>query len=400
MQALAFAAPPEAPEAERLRHEVRAFLENELGGRDGARRAAAWGTVDRDFSRKLGARGWIGMTWPKRYGGHERSALERYVVLEELLAAGAPVSGHWVADRQSGPLILRFGSEEQRRALLPRIAAGECFFCVGLSEPDTGSDLASVRTRASPHEGGWVLNGSKIWTSHAHHCDYIIVFCRTGGSAGDDRHAGMSQFIVDMKTPGLTLRPIRNLAGEHHFNEIHFSDVLLPADAIIGRPGDGWRQVSSELAFERSGPERFLSSFRLLVELVRVIGADPRSARRWPSAASPRMSRRCVASRAPSPACCEGRGSGGAGGAGEGSRRPPRPGDPGGRAPARRDRADDAIGRSLRRRPRPRRPPRALAVPARRHARDPARHHRAWARAALIATSEPLAPRLRRSPAR
>ena len=128
----------------------------------------------------LGARGWIGMTWPTRYGGHERSALERYVVIEELLAAGAPVYAHWVADRQSGPLLLRFGSEEQRQTILPRIAAGECYFAIGMSEPDSGSDLASVRTRAERTNDGWRIDGTKVWTSNAHRSHYMIALCCTG----------------------------------------------------------------------------------------------------------------------------------------------------------------------------------------------------------------------------
>jgi alkylation response protein AidB-like acyl-CoA dehydrogenase len=215
------------------------------------------------------------MTWPKRYGGHERSALERYVVLEEMLASGAPVSGHWVADRQSGPLLLRVGTEEQKNAILPRIAAGEISFCIGMSEPDSGSDLASVRTRAAAVEGGFRVNGTKLWTSNAHRSEYMILLARTG-EAGEQRHGGLTQFLVDLKaTPGISIRPVHNLAGEHHFNEVVFQDVFLPAGNVLGEVGSGWQQVTSELAFERSGPERFLSSFTLLVELTRALGPDP-----------------------------------------------------------------------------------------------------------------------------
>jgi len=274
MVAFAFAPPPASPEAERLRGEIREFLASELRGRSAPARAGSWGSRDPDFSRKMGARGWIGMTWPKRYGGHERTALERYVVLEEVLAAGAPMGAHWIADRQSGPLLLRFGTEEQRQAILPRIAAGECYFCIGMSEPDSGSDLAATRTRAVPVQGGFLVNGTKIWTSNAHQCHYVILFCRTE-VAGTDRHAGVSQFLVDLSLPGISIRPIRDLAGEHHFNEVVFEDVFLPADTLIGELGAGWRQVTSELAYERSGPERFLSTYVLLVELVRALGSQP-----------------------------------------------------------------------------------------------------------------------------
>jgi alkylation response protein AidB-like acyl-CoA dehydrogenase len=275
MVAFVFAPPPASPQAERLRGEIREFLASELRERSAQARAGSWGSRDPDFSRKMGARGWIGMTWPKRYGGHERTALERYVVLEEVLAAGAPMGAHWVADRQSGPLLLRFGTEEQRQTILPRIAAGDCYFCIGMSEPDSGSDLAATRTRAVAVQGGFLVNGTKIWTSNAHQCHYVILFCRTELAAGADRHAGVSQFLVDLSLPGITIRPIYDLAGEHHFNEVVFEDVFLPADTLIGELGAGWRQVTSELAYERSGPERFLSTYVLLVELLRALGAQP-----------------------------------------------------------------------------------------------------------------------------
>jgi Acyl-CoA dehydrogenase, middle domain/Acyl-CoA dehydrogenase, N-terminal domain len=226
----------------------------------------------------MGARGWIGMTWPKRHGGRERSSLERYVVQEEMLAAGAPVALHWIADRQSGPIILRVGTDEQKQ-LLPKIAAGEAFFCIGMSEPDVGSDLASVRTRAAKVQGGYLVNGTKVWTSFAHKSHYMILFCRTGAGGKQDRHSGVSQFIVELhNNPGIAIRPIIALTGEHHFNEVVFTDAFLPDGALLGKEGDGWNQVTSELAFERSGPERFLSSFVLFTELVRALGPDPSDA--------------------------------------------------------------------------------------------------------------------------
>ena len=272
---LRFEPPPPFPEAEVLRAEVRAFLAEHLSKRAITEGVGSWGGSSREFSCKMGARGWIGMTWPKRYGGHERSALERYVVLEEMLAAGAPVSGHWVADRQSGPLILRVGTEQQKQDILPRIAAGELSFCIGMSEPDSGSDLASVRTRALAVGGGFQVNGTKLWTSNAHRCEYMILLARTG-EAGEQRHGGLTQFLVDLKsTPGIAIRPVHNLAGEHHFNEVVFQDTFLPGASVLGEVGGGWKQVTGELAFERSGPERFLSAFTLLVELTRALGPDP-----------------------------------------------------------------------------------------------------------------------------
>ena len=277
MQNFSFPAPPSSPDTDALRAEVRAFLATELATRPASARIKSWSGFDAAFSRKLGERGWIGMTWPRKYGGHERSALERYVVLEELLAAGAPGAAHWIADRQSGPLLLKVGTEEQKRAILPRIAAGECFFCIGMSEPDSGSDLAAVRTRAVPvQSGGWRVNGTKLWTTYAHHAHFMILYCRTG--AAEDRHGGTSQFLVDLSLPGITVRPIADVSGETHFNEVVFEDVLLPQAALIGPEGNGWNQVMSELAYERSGPERFLSTYVLLVELIRALGKDPSEA--------------------------------------------------------------------------------------------------------------------------
>lgn len=276
MQGLAFAPPPALPEgAEALRSEVRAFLAEALAGRTPQQRAESWSGHDPAFSRAMGARGWLGMTWPRAYGGQERSALERYVVLEEVLAAGAPVGFHWVAERQSGPSILRHGTEAQKRLVLPRIAAGECSFCIGMSEPDSGSDLAAARTRAARVQGGWLVNGTKVWTSSAHTADYMILFCRTDAKANGDRHSGSSQFLVDMaaaQAGGMTVRPIIDMRGAHHFNEVSIEDLVLPEEALLGRLGDGWGQVVGELSFERSGPDRFLSSFALLTEAVRALG--------------------------------------------------------------------------------------------------------------------------------
>src|SRR5882724_9019925 len=262
------------PEAEALRSEVREFLRETLRDRAPHTRARSWGGFDREFSKKVGARGWIAMTWPKRYGGHERSALERYVVLEEMLAAGAPVSAHWIADRQSGPLLLRFGTEEQRERFLPRIARGELAFAIGMSEPDSGSDLASIRTRAEKVSGGYKVNGTKVWTSNAHLCDYMIALFRTR-VVPDKKHEGLSRFLVDTKSPGITIRPIIDLSGAHHFNEVVFQDVFVPDDLRVGEDGAGWKQVTTELAFERSGPERYLSSIQLLLELIRAVSKDP-----------------------------------------------------------------------------------------------------------------------------
>ena len=263
-----------------LRRQVRAFLDDYEG--ELPRPNSDFGSgYDPEFSARLGERGWIGMTWPRAYGGGGRSFFERYVVTEELLAAGAPVGAHWIADRQSGPLLLRYGSEAQRRNYLPRIVKGRCFFSIGMSEPNTGSDLASVRTSAKPVDGGWLLNGTKLWSSGAHRNHYMIALVRTEPPS-DNRHAGLSQFIVDLAGEGIEVRPIRNMAGDEDFDEVVFTDAFIPGENLVGEPGNGWQQVTSELGYERSGPERFLSAFRVFVEFVRLIAPRPARARPGP----------------------------------------------------------------------------------------------------------------------
>ena len=251
--------------AEEFRIDVRAFLAEELAAGSFVPRCDSWlSGVDGAFSRKLGDRGWLGFTWPARYGGQDRSPLERFVITEELLAAGAPVAAHWIADRQVGPNLLRFGTEEQKLRYLPAIARGEYFFCIGMSEPDTGSDLASVRTRASRTAGGWLVNGTKIWTSGAHVAHAMVALVRTS-PAGPDRHGGLTQLVVELPADGVTVNPIAALDGHRHFNEVVFQDVFVPDENVIGNVGNGWVQVTAELAYERSGPERLLSTMPLLI---------------------------------------------------------------------------------------------------------------------------------------
>jgi len=270
------------PEAEVLRSQVRAFLRDAVARIPAHVRARSWGGYDGDLSRELGKRGWLGLTLPKAYGGGGRSAFDRYVVVEECLNAGAPVGSHWIAERQSAPLILKFGTEEQKRFYIPAICRGEMYFCIGMSEPNAGSDLASVRTRAARTDAGWVLNGQKIWTTNAHNCHYMIALVRTSGTS-EDRHKGLSQVIVDLKLPGVTVRPITDLSGDSHFCEVFFDNVALAADAVLGGEGDGWAQVMSELAFERSGPERIFSSIVLFDEWLSFVrtpqGRTPESVR-------------------------------------------------------------------------------------------------------------------------
>ncbi|MGA4792032.1 acyl-CoA dehydrogenase family protein [Nocardia sp. AB354] len=267
-------------DAAQLRAEVRAFLREQLDSGVFTPAPDNWMSgFDPAFSAELGRRGWLGMTMPERYGGHGRSLLERFVVTEELLAHGAPVAAHWIADRQMAPGILANGTEEQKQRYLPGIAAGELFFAIGMSEPDAGSDLAAVRTKAVERpDGSWTISGTKVWTTGAHVAHAMVLLARTDGGPGD-RHSGLSQFLVELSTPGIEVRPLQSIDGGRHFNEVVFHDVHVGADTLLGQRGAGWAQVMSELAYERSGPERYLSTMPLLrawAEELRRSGATPR----------------------------------------------------------------------------------------------------------------------------
>jgi alkylation response protein AidB-like acyl-CoA dehydrogenase len=265
---------PQADEA--LRPAIRTLIDEHIRTMPLHKRARTWMGGDAIFSRAMGKAGFLGLTLPRKYGGAERGPLARFVVVEELLCAGAPVGMHWIADRQSALVILNFGTEEQRERYIPRICRGEIFFCIGMSEPNSGSDLASVRTRAERTETGWRVNGQKIWTSGAHHADYMIALVRTSGDSGD-RQRGLSQLLIDLKAPGITIRPITDLNGDLDFNEVFFDNVELPASALLGEEGSGWDQVTAELAFERSGPERIYSSAVLLDAWMQHVAQQERS---------------------------------------------------------------------------------------------------------------------------
>jgi acyl-CoA dehydrogenase len=257
-----------------LRTAIREFLTADRDEHGWTPAVDSWlGGWDTGFSARLGAAGFIGLTIPTEYGGRGLGHLHRYVVTEELLAAGAPVSAHWFADRQFAPALLSYGSEDQRRELLPAIAAGRMYAAIGMSEHGAGSDLAAVATRATKTDGGWSLSGTKVWTSGAHLADRIVVLARTSPLDPAHRHAGFSQFIVSLDSPGITIDPIVQMGGEHHFNEVTFDDVVVPDAAVLGEIGDGWRQVTAELGFERSGPERILSTATLLFGVIRALPA-------------------------------------------------------------------------------------------------------------------------------
>ncbi len=255
------------PEQEAFRKEVRDFLEAERKNGVYETRCDAW-IIGHDpaFSKKIAAKGWIGMTWPKQYGGQGRSYLDRLVLTEELLRYGAPVAAHWFSDRQIGPSLIAFGTEEQRKELLPLIIRGELYFGLGMSEPEAGSDLASLKTKAVEEADCFVINGQKVWTSGAHSFNYIYLVVRTDPNVA--KHRGISEMVVDMTLPGITVRPLVDMTGGHHFNEVFFDNVRVPKTALVGKKNEGWKQIAAQLDYERSGMERLMANYPLFEKLL------------------------------------------------------------------------------------------------------------------------------------
>ena len=257
-----------------LREEAAAFLAAELEAGSFTPTVNSWLTgFDREFSKKLAAQGWIGLSWPERYGGRALGHVDRMALTEVFLAAGAPVAGHWIADRQMAPSILAHGTEAQKERYLPEIRAGEATYCIGMSEPDAGSDLAGVRTKARKTEGGWSISGHKIWTSLAHHSEYMYLLARSDPEL--TRHEGLSEFIVPLRTDGITITPINDMSGAHHFNEVFLDDVVVDDGALIGAEGNGWRQIAGQLGYERAGLERVMSVWPMLLRMRAETGDDP-----------------------------------------------------------------------------------------------------------------------------
>jgi len=253
------------PELEGLSEEAR-----EVGRRSAANldiREDSWlrGT-SRDFQREMASRGWLGMCWPKEWGGGGRSTLERFVVVEALISEGAPIASAWFGDRQIGPTLLQFGSDAQRHRFLPELVAGEGAWCVGMSEPDAGSDVASIRTRAVRHGDTWVVNGQKVWTSGAAESDWCYLIARTDPEAAP--HAGLSEFIVDLHSPGVEVRPIHDMSGDRHFCEVHLSDVEVPAALMVGVENAAFKQIMRQMEHERGGIDRLVSNRRTYLDAV------------------------------------------------------------------------------------------------------------------------------------
>jgi acyl-CoA dehydrogenase len=260
---------PSNPALDKLRHEVRQFLAEEAAaGSFDPLNLDPTARFDRAFSEKIGSKGWIGLSWPHQFGGQARPYVERYVITEELLVGNAPVRAHFVADRQSGPVLMRYAQPHVRDRLLPKILAGRASFCIGMSEPDSGSDLFAARAKAERVDGGYRLNGRKLWTTLAHRCDWMIGLFRTSPRTDENRRHGLTQFLIDMKSPGIEVRPVLFPTGEHDFNEVLFEDVFVAEDHVLGVVDEAWKQATSELAFERSGPERFVEVFAILPALI------------------------------------------------------------------------------------------------------------------------------------
>lgn len=254
-------------EQRRFRQEVRDFLEQEI--RQGSFKPScdAWIMgYSPEFTRKVAQRGWIGLTWPKEYGGQGRSYIDRLILTEEMLRYGAPAAYHWFADRQVGGSIIAFGTEEQKRELLPKIIRGEVCIGLGMSEPEAGSDLASLQTRAIEDGDDYIIDGQKVWTSGGSHMNWIYLLARTDPQA--PKHRGISEFIVDVSLPGITIRPIVDITGGVHFNEVFFDGVRVPRKYLIGEKNRGWVQVLNQLDYERSGMERLMGNYPLFEALI------------------------------------------------------------------------------------------------------------------------------------
>ncbi len=220
---------------------------------------------DRAFALELAKRRWLGMTWPVEAGGGGRPPIERFVVFEALISVGAPVAASWFADRQMGPTLLQFGTAEQQRTYLPGILDGTQSWAIGMSEPDAGSNVAGIRTRAEREGDHFRVNGQKIWTSGAALADFIYLIARTDPDAPP--HKGLSELVVDLHSPGVTVQPIKDLTGSHHFCEVFFEDVRVPAENLVGELNGSFSQVMRQMEHERGGIDRLVSNKRLFDDL-------------------------------------------------------------------------------------------------------------------------------------
>jgi 3-oxocholest-4-en-26-oyl-CoA dehydrogenase alpha subunit len=262
-------------EQEAFRREVVAFLEKEIPALDmKLDRYEMAGGSSREFSRKLAEKKWIGLTWPKEFGGSERGYLNKMILSEQLIRYRAPTGYHFTAERQIGPAIIKFGQKWQKDYFLPRFINAEdnITFCLLFSEPDAGSDLAAIKTTAIPEGDNYVINGQKVWSSGAHHANYGWLLARTNPDPAVPGHIACSEFILDLKTPGITIRPILNIMGEHHFNEVFFDNVKIDKKYLVGKENDGFKQIVAQLDYERAGIERLMQNHLVYERLKAHIG--------------------------------------------------------------------------------------------------------------------------------
>ena len=257
-------------EQDEFRQEVRDFLDVEMKA-EGIPISISdlVGASSQEFSKKMAERGWIGMTWPKKYGGQERTYVEKMILLEECMRVRAPIGYHFGADRQVGPALIKFGSQWQKEYFLPRIIRADdgVMFCLLFSEPNAGSDLAGAATKAERDGDYYIVNGQKVWTSGGHVADFGWMLAKTNFDKSVNRYSSFSEFIIDMKSDGVTVRPIINMAGEHSFNEVFFEDVKVHKKFLVGTENEGFKQIMAQMDYERAGIERLMQNYRLFEKL-------------------------------------------------------------------------------------------------------------------------------------
>jgi alkylation response protein AidB-like acyl-CoA dehydrogenase len=265
-------------EQDKLRGEVREFLEGEMKQGLWQPTCDAWiMAYDPEFTKRVAAKGWIGLTWPEEYGGHGRSFIDRLIVTEEMLRYGAPAACHWFADRQIGGAIVHYGTDEQKKEILPKILKGEAYVGLGMSEPEAGSDLASLKTRAVEDGDDYIIDGQKVWTSGGSHMNMIYLVARTDSEVA--KHKGISEFLFETSLPGITVRPIEDITGGVHFNEVFFDSVRVSKNALIPEKNRGFYQVVNQLDYERSGMERLMANYPLFEALMQYVKETKRNGR-------------------------------------------------------------------------------------------------------------------------
>jgi alkylation response protein AidB-like acyl-CoA dehydrogenase len=274
-------------EQDEFRQEIRDFLKAELeAGAFSVDIAELVGEPSQEFSRKLAQKGWIGLTWPKQYGGQGRSYVEKLILIEELMKVKAPIGYHFLADRQVGPALTSFGSDWQKEFFLPSIVRADegMQFCLLFSEPNAGSDLAAVSAKAVRDGDYYIINGQKVWTTGGHLADYGWLLARTNLDSSVRGHLSCSEFILDMKSPGVTVRPLINMAGTHSFNEVFLDDVKIHKKYLVGQENEGFKQIMAQMDYERAGIERLMQNYPLyehLISYVKKMDKDSRGFYSW-----------------------------------------------------------------------------------------------------------------------